>query len=155
MRDFKTSWDHSTFPIADRDIKNNIYAWQLQGYMDLWELEKAELVYCLVDTPVRLVEDVIRRLDWDYNILTNEGAVREQHRSLVVEKVCNMIYTYEGLIDLLEQSGTLEADWFENVFVEIPVEDRIKVFKVDRNDKMLRQGKEVLKLARNYRNNFV
>jgi hypothetical protein len=152
IRDFKTSWEHSTFPRAVPEIKNSVYEWQLQLYMDLWDMDEAELIYCLVDTPVRLVMDEIRRLDWKYDILTIGGDVQDEHIPFVVEKVCNMIYTEEGLGELCDQSGTIHLDWFVDDFIELPIEKRIKVFDTNRNEKMLQQGREMAGLAREYMN---
>ncbi len=152
IRDFKTSWEHSSFPRAVPELKNTLYEWQLQLYMDLWGMDEAELIYCLVDTPVRLVEDEIRRMDWKYNLLTVDGSVKVEHIPFIVEKVNNMMYTSEGLTELCELSGTLQLDWFAESFIELPIEKRIKVFHTQRNEKMLRQGREMVKLAREYMN---
>ncbi len=64
IRDIKSSWDLSTFPMHQTRITNAVYYWQLQGYMELWDLEDSELIYCLVDTPDMLIEDEKRRVSW-------------------------------------------------------------------------------------------
>lgn len=64
VRDIKSSWDFSTFPIHDLTIPNKDYYWQLQGYMDLTGINEADLIYCLVDTPETIVEDEKRRTSW-------------------------------------------------------------------------------------------
>ncbi|WP_430811296.1 MULTISPECIES: hypothetical protein [unclassified Carboxylicivirga] len=151
VRDFKTSWDHDTFPRAVPKI-STLYEWQLQLYMDLWQMDEAELIYTLVDTPIRLVDDELRRMDWKYNLMTMDGCIRPEHIPFVVEKVSNMIYTEAGLVELCEMSGTLDIDWFAAGFMELPIEQRIKVFHTKRNEKMLRQGREMVKLARDYMN---
>jgi len=56
IRDIKTSWSSQTFPIFDTEIKNQLYKWQLDAYMELWGYDEAELIYCLVDTPDELIE---------------------------------------------------------------------------------------------------
>jgi hypothetical protein len=61
IRDIKCSWDLDTFPMHQGELDNMLYYWQLQGYMSLWNLEQAELVYCLVDTPDMLIDDEKRR----------------------------------------------------------------------------------------------
>lgn len=155
VRDFKTSWDHTTFPMAAIEISNPMYEWQLQDYMDLWNVDRAELVYCLVDTPLRLVEDEIRRMDWKHDLLSVSGDVREEHIPFIIEKVSNMIYTLEGLYEVCEQSSLLDISWFDGVFVELPIEKRIKVFTLERNEKMIAQGKEMVKLARAYMNRVI
>ena len=62
IRDIKCSWDLDTFPMHQEKLDNQDYYWQLQGYMDLWNLQSAELIYCLVDTPEILIEDEKRKM---------------------------------------------------------------------------------------------
>jgi len=69
IRDIKSSWDIHTFPIYDRKLPSRIYWWQVQGYMWLWGLDSAEVVYCLVDTPEELIQDAIRRYAWKMNYI--------------------------------------------------------------------------------------
>jgi len=58
--DFKSAWSSETFPAsisdAEKKIKKAGYETQLRGYMWLWGLDSAELVYGLVDTPEYLIE---------------------------------------------------------------------------------------------------
>ena len=49
--DIKNSWDHWTFPLFEDKIPTKDYYWQLQGYMALTNLDKAQLVYTLMETP--------------------------------------------------------------------------------------------------------
>ena len=35
--------------------QRTLYQWQLRAYMRLWNLPRARLAYCLVDTPERLI----------------------------------------------------------------------------------------------------
>ncbi len=153
IRDFKNSWEYHTFPRTQTAIKNMLYEWQLQLYMDLYGFDEAELVYCLVDTPFRLVEDELRRMGWNYDILTLScDDVKSSAIPLVVEKVSNMIYTWEGLQNLCDQSGILQIDWFYDSFIELPIEKRVKVFETTRNEKMIQQGKDMIVLAREFMN---
>lgn len=153
VRDFKTSWDFNTFPVAATEIRNSLYEWQLQVYMSLWGVSQAELVYCLVDTSMKQIEDEIRRLDWKYDVLTVGGEVKENHINFLVERICNMVYTEAALIDFCEQSAIINIDWFDGIFKPLPIEQRIKVFKTQRDEKMLRWGREMVALAREYMNN--
>ena len=60
--DTKCSWDADTFPATKEDAeplcKKAGYEWQLRGYMWLYNKDKSELVYSLVDTPEYLIEYV-------------------------------------------------------------------------------------------------
>jgi hypothetical protein len=61
--DVKSSWDVHTFPHFKEDIDAAYYA-QGQGYMWLSGKVDYQLVYCLVDTPERLISDEVRRQEW-------------------------------------------------------------------------------------------
>lgn len=54
--DIKTSWSKATFPALAEDGVNSDYEWQLRGYMMLYNEQKAELAYMLIDTPDHLLE---------------------------------------------------------------------------------------------------
>lgn len=54
-KDIKTSWSIDTFPIVLADCLDPLYAWQMRGYMKLWNVPRWEVAYCLVDTPDDLI----------------------------------------------------------------------------------------------------
>lgn len=53
--DVKSSWSLSTFPALPVDGYDKDYEWQLRAYMMLWNRNRAELCYCIVDTPDELI----------------------------------------------------------------------------------------------------
>jgi hypothetical protein len=53
--DIKTSWSLSTFPCLASEGENKTYEWQLRAYMMLWDLDQAQIAYCLVSTPDHLI----------------------------------------------------------------------------------------------------
>jgi hypothetical protein len=55
--DIKSSWSLETFPASPDDVNNKDYEWQLRGYMMLYNKPKAELAYCMVNTPDYLLKD--------------------------------------------------------------------------------------------------
>jgi hypothetical protein len=69
LLDVKSSWDATTFPFFDTELTNKSYFYQMQGYMWLTGKEEALLCYCLVDTPLLIVEDEIRREHWKQNLI--------------------------------------------------------------------------------------
>lgn len=69
VRDFKSSWDFTTFPMYETSLPNSDYYWQMQGYMDLTGLKTAEVAYCLVDTSEVLIQDEIRRTGWKLGMI--------------------------------------------------------------------------------------
>lgn len=64
--DIKCSYDAFTF-FKHKDGKlDDVYDWQLQGYMDLYQREEATLVYVLCDTPEDIIDDEIKKLSYKY-----------------------------------------------------------------------------------------
>lgn len=53
--DIKSSWSLATFPALPERGTENLYEWQLRAYMMLWDVDAAEIAYCLVTTPEDLV----------------------------------------------------------------------------------------------------
>lgn len=51
--DIKTAYSKKTYPV---NLKlSSLYEWQLRAYMYLYDVDNAELAYCLVDTPHELI----------------------------------------------------------------------------------------------------
>lgn len=67
--DIKSSWDIYTFFRVNAKSLNKRYYWQLQAYMDLTGATSAKLVYCLVNTPLALVYDEKRKLQYRMNVI--------------------------------------------------------------------------------------
>ena len=60
ITDIKSSWSLTTFPVLSEQGEDTDYEWQMRGYMMLWDVNLADVAYCLVDTPEDLIkyEDV-------------------------------------------------------------------------------------------------
>ena len=69
LLDVKSSWDATTFPFFDTELKNKDYFYQLHGYLWLTGKTEALLCYCLIDTPLQIVEDEIRREHWKASLI--------------------------------------------------------------------------------------
>ena len=76
LLDVKSSWDATTFPFFDTELKNKDYFYQLQGYMWLTGKTEALLCYCLIDTPLQIVEDEIRREHWKQSLIEENSDLR-------------------------------------------------------------------------------
>ena len=76
--DVKSSWDSFTFfeKVVEDELKNKDYYYQLQGYMWLTGKTEALLCYCLIDTPLQIVEDEIRREHWRQNLISESDDLR-------------------------------------------------------------------------------
>jgi hypothetical protein len=64
IKDTKSSWDIWTFAGVTRDSAQKDYFYQMLGYMWLTGATKAELLYCLVNTPEPIILDEIYRLSF-------------------------------------------------------------------------------------------
>ena len=76
--DVKSSWDATTFPFFATEIPTKDYYYQLQGYLELTGKTEALLVYCLVNTPIEMVEDEIRRAHWNAHLLEEDYDLRDE-----------------------------------------------------------------------------
>lgn len=129
--DIKSSWDQYTFPLLASEIPTKGYDWQLQGYMELWGKDRAELVYCLMDAPENIVEQEARRLSYQ----SGTGEVSEEIYQTVRNKLTFSQYpdwmrikTFQldrdqGKIDRIYQRVELCRQYIEQVILPaIPVE---------------------------------
>ena len=142
---FKSFNNHLVESVAD------LYLWQMDCYMELWGLKDSLIAFVLVDTPFKLVDNEIRRSDFNNNLLDNEGNVREEKIEDVKEIVCEHIYTRKALEDFCEYSGAVRIEWFED-FNEIPKEERVHLISHSFNPERIEQRNKCLTLAREYMN---
>ena len=78
LADIKCSWSLDTYPMFEADLKNKDYYWQLQGYMWLTGKTESELVYCLMNTPLQIVEDEVRRAHWKAGLIDEDIDLRHE-----------------------------------------------------------------------------
>ena len=133
--DTKTSWDIFTFGSSKPD-KN--YVAQLNGYMWLLGFEKAELSYCLIDTPEHLILDMFRRDSWDKNIID----LPDQQKYEIAK---NHIYTSDYL-EVMWSAHFPKADVSD--FIPIPKKDRVKTFYIDWDQELIDKIKTRIELSR-------
>jgi hypothetical protein len=119
LLDVKSSWDATTFPFFATEIPTKDYYYQLQGYMELTGKTEALLVYCLVNTPIQMVEDEIRRAHWAAQLLEEDYDLRDE---------------------VLKRHN----------FDHIPLNRRVKVFKVEKDEQVVNEIKERVELCREY-----
>ena len=123
LADIKCSWDGTTFPLFDTELKNKDYFWQMQGYMFLTSLERTELVYCLMNTPHEIVEDEVRRAHWKANLIDEDLGLREavqsQHNfnhipnNLRIKRF--IIEKDEEAIDKIKEKVELAREYYEQL----------------------------------------
>lgn len=125
--DIKSSWDIATFlKNIDGDF-NPAYYWQIQGYMALTGAKIGHVAYCLVNTPPEIVNDEKRRLLWKMGVVTDENP------------------EYKKAAAILEHNM---------VFDDIPIEERVLRFTIDRNDSDIEKIYEKVKKCREFLREF-
>lgn len=107
--DIKSNWDLETFMNAEM---SGVYYGQLQIYMELTGRRKARLRYCLVDTPLKLIEDEERRVMWKLGI-TDETL--DEYQDVFAQIRANMTFDH------------------------YPKEERVKTFEVDYNPEYIKE----------------
>lgn len=78
ITDIKNAWSLSTFPVTANQGRDKGYEWQLRAYMMLWDVDLAEIAYCLVDTPDELV-------GWEDATLHSVGHIPQELRLTLVQ----------------------------------------------------------------------
>lgn len=152
LPDIKSSYNFTSF--NKHIIESNIefYKRQLDSYMELWDINDSIIAFTLVDTPIRLVEDELRRLNWKELILNFEGEVYDEKIEDVVRLVENHIYTREALELFCQASGFVKIEWFDD-FTEIPESERVHLVPHSFEKERIEQRNECLTLCREFMNN--
>jgi len=127
--DLKTSWNIFTFFESMSKPMDKKYYWQLQAYMDLTGAKIAKLVYCLVDTPLKLIMDEKKKLMYSMAVIDPEN---DENYLKACERV--------------ERNGTVSLD--------IPAEERYIEFTVPRDQERIDEAHEKIKLCREFLNEF-
>lgn len=124
--DLKTSWDIFTFYNSMVKPLDKKYFWQLQAYMDLTGAKTAKLVYCLVNTPFKLVEDEKKKAMWRMGVIDPDTDELYQTACNEIERNCN--------------------------YDDIPVDRRYIEFTIERDQDKIDQAHERVQLCRNFLN---
>lgn len=99
--DLKTSWDIFTFYSVMLKGLDKRYFWQLQAYMDITGAKTSKLVYCLVNTPYKLVEDEKKKLMWKMGVIDSDA-------DLEYLKACERIDKNSNYDDILMENRYIE-----------------------------------------------
>ncbi len=148
-KDTKTNWDMESFEKAELIT---LYKDQLKGYMwlahsyDLPELEtktEAELVYCLVNAPLHLLQDEKRRIYFAMNQPDEED---EEYIEKMIQLERNMIFDIEKF-----KQEYPNYDFYSPILdFSIPAHLRIKSFKVNLNEEDIKHMTRRVTMARNW-----
>lgn len=125
--DVKCSWSLETFPHKLTDTVDKDYEYQGRGYIDLCDADKHTVAYCLVNAPANLIIKEKEKLWYAMNCPdeTNELYVSERIR---IEK--NMIF---DAAQFVRDNPNYDWDCHDWQY-DIPIEERIVEFAIERND---------------------
>lgn len=89
--EIKTSWDASTFPFFQEDVEKALkkagYDWQCRVYMMLFGINKAEVCYCLIDTPKTTPSGIRLLNQWDDMSIHSFHGIVPEHKRISISKV--------------------------------------------------------------------
>lgn len=151
--DIKNAYDFESFNNHLLESTNEFYFRQQDSYMELWGIEDSLLAFTLVDTPFKLVNDELRRLDFKSNIMTIEGDIIDAKIEEVVNLVQNHIFTRKGLEEYCQLSSQVHIEWFDN-FIEIPKKERVHLVPHKFDKVRIEQRNECLSLCREFMKNI-
>jgi len=122
--DTKSSWDAFTFDATVAVEINSDYDWQGQGYMWLKNRKKHRIAYCLNNTPKSILDKLINRLR--YNFVGDENDYKEAEAMLLDN----------------------------HIFDDLPLERKIRVYDIERDEDKINQIKVMVPHFRNYLKNI-
>lgn len=121
--DIKSSWDGASLLSNIGKPLNNLYYWQVHGYMALTGAKEAEVCYCLVNMPEEIINGERNRIFRAMNPATEENI------------------EYKKVVDRLVNNMT---------FDEIPIRERVVRFKVDRSEEIIQSIYDRVNECRNW-----
>lgn len=121
--DIKCAYDIWTFLKNVAVPHNPMYYWQLQGYMALTGAKRGTLAYCLVDMPEEMINEEKKRLFYKMECATEESP------------------------EYLKAVAKMERNMF---FQDIPPDERVLKFFIDRNDEDIAKIDGMVKLCRDF-----
>jgi hypothetical protein len=123
ITDIKSSYDLFSFLGNIGEPLDSDYYYQLQGYMALSGAKVAYIAYCLVDTPQHIIEGE------KYRLLKSMDVVSEES------------------VEFIKEAMKIEKNM---KFTDIPKEERVLIFKVDRDDEAIEKIYQKVIKAREY-----
>ena len=125
--DIKSCWDIFTFLSNVEKPENDLYYWQLQGYMALTGAKFGTVAYCLTNTPDSIVEgekwNLLRRMD----VATEDD------------------------LNFKREFALLQAN---RKYDDIPFEDRVLTYSIPRNDEDIDKVYQKVEKCREFLNEF-
>lgn len=131
--DTKSSWDALTFYDSTFSPVPKINHWQVDCYMWLYNKKRAEIAYCLINTPEHLIK--AEELKMMYKMFGNE-----MNMKIAPEY---MLIAYEDAKKEIRKN---------HIFDDIPVKERVFIFNIKRDDTRIDRIKKRVEDCRWYLN---
>jgi hypothetical protein len=128
LADIKCSYSGLTFPWFNDEIPTAGYFYQLQVYMNLCGHKTAELVYVLLDTPEQMVLDEINRKVWKMLPDPRYSNFSQNEIELMADEQVRRLHN----------------------FAHIPIEKRVKKYRVDYDESVIKSMKDRVTICREY-----
>ena len=149
--DTKCSWNLDTFPYPEDEL-DAVYEYQNQTYMDLTDSEMWITAYVLVNcTEYGLHNEKMKH----FNALGMPGDADHRNWDELIEKYKDaekmLVFDYDRFIELnpYHQMEFTRKEWMEQD-LDIPLKNRVVLKESHRNEKVLEEMRERVKIARNY-----
>lgn len=127
ITDIKSSYDLFSFLPHVGEPLDRDYYYQLQGYMALSGAKKANIAYCLVNTPEHIIQAEKYKLFKVMNVISEEAP--------------------EFIAEAMKIEKALTFD-------DIPKEERVLIFSVDRDDNVIESIYQKVEKAREFLSEF-
>lgn len=151
--DTKCSFDLSTFPFKDEPLDLNYY-YQNMSYMWLSGSNKWTTVYCLTDTPMKMVKDMLYREDFRWD---SEDAPKSAKLNIINNNVysdesfANYMMVFDCIPDPEDESeDNMKCVDIVNSFVPMSLEERIIEKVVYRDEEVIKEMKKRVVLCRKF-----
>lgn len=117
----KTSWDATTFPFfkdeVNKQLKRSGYDWQCRVYMMLFNIDRAFVSYCLVDTPKETPDGVLLLNKWDdYTLHRFDGLIHPQKRISTSEAIKRDKSIEQKMLERYEIANKYYQNYLEEIY---------------------------------------
>jgi len=129
--DNKASFSIETFPLFGKSLDVKYYA-QMQGYLDLWGLEKGKVCYTLVNTPFDILKRELRWIEDD-----------NEKQQAALNHIFTEKYWKEVRAELFPNAKPIKFQSIEDKY-------RVKVFEVVRDDEYINKINIKSKICNEY-----
>lgn len=128
LMDAKSCWDIHTFYAHKTKPLKKDYEWQMQGYTELYKEDSGTVCFCLIDTPLGMIEDEKRKMFYRMNVATMDNP------------------------EYMEACEALEK---EMMFSDIPMSERIFEVRVKHSPELIQMAYSRIGLCREWLKEFV